>query len=63
MSLTGDILAGILEVSVDYYISLLTKTLITLLEKDCFPNQLESVEVTPVLGFSPTHPRYLKEDL
>ena len=47
-NLTGDIPAGILKGCVDSYISVLTKILITSLERGCFPNQLKSAEVTPV---------------
>ena len=73
-NLTGDIPARIPKVSVDSYLSILTKILSALLERYCFPNQLESVEVTPALKkedelvitlivFFPTHPIYLKEQL
>ena len=60
---------------VDSYISILTKTLISSIQRGCFLNQLKLVEVTPDLKkedelvkkiisqlvFFPTHLRYLKK--
>ena len=69
VKLTGHISAGILKGCVNSYISILTKTLYTLLERGCFPNQLKLAEVTPVFKKEDelnkenqsTHLRYLKE--
>ena len=74
-NLTGDIPGGILKGCVDSCIFVLTKIFSTLLERDCFPNQLKLAEVNPVfnkkdelnkeniaqLVFFPTYLRYLKE--
>ena len=48
VNITGDISMGILKDCVDSYIFILGKTLNTSLERNCFPNQLTLVEVTPV---------------
>ena len=74
-NLTGDIPGGILKGCVDSHSFVLTKIFSTLLERDCFPNQLKLAEVNPVfnkkdelnkeniaqLVFFPTYLRYLKE--
>ena len=46
--ITGNVPAGILKGCCDSYISILTKTLNTSLERGCFPNQLILAEVTLV---------------
>ena len=50
MNLTGDILAEILTICVDSYISILTKILNTSLVRGCFPHQPKLVEVIPVFN-------------
>ena len=48
VNLTGDIPEVILKNCVDSYISVLTKSLNSSLERDRFPNQVKSVEVNLV---------------